>query len=81
MFPEILAQGKNVKKYPNQSKASSDTFGYAKSREPIKNWGFPSYLGSGGPNMSKFGPNDQNHKNRSREPNKATFSHGLKSLV
>ena len=31
--------------------------------------------------MSKFGPNDQNHKYRSREPNKATFPHGLKPWV
>ena len=66
------------KNIPAKVRPVSGTFGYAKSREPIKNWGFPSYLGSGGPKRSEFGPNDQNHKNRSREPNKATFPNGLK---
>ena len=78
MFPEILPQGKNVKNIQTKVRPVSGTLGYAKSREPIKNWGFPSYLESRGPKMYKFDPNDQNHKNRSREPNKATFPNGFK---
>ena len=81
VFSEILTQGKNVTNIPNKVRPVSGTYGYAKYREPIKNWSFPSYLGSRGPNWSKFYPNDQNHNYRSRGPKKDTFPHDLKPRV
>ena len=38
-------------------------------------------MGYFGPKRSKYGPNDQTHKKRPKEPNKVTFSCGLRPWV
>ena len=63
---------------PKKVRAFSNTYGYVKSGEQQKSWVSPSYLGYFGPKRSKFGPNDQRHNKRPKEPNKVTFPCGLR---